>query len=38
MAGGYGINIGKTVQVQVQMQMNTYKVALAYWRKWQNKQ
>ncbi len=32
MAGGYGINLDETVQVQ----MNTYKVALAYWRKWQN--
>ena len=31
MAGGYGINIDETVQVQV----NTYKVALEYWRKWQ---
>ena len=34
MAGGYGINIDETVQVQ----MNTYKVAQAYWRKWQNVQ
>jgi len=31
MAGGYGVNIDDTVQVQ----MNTYKVALAYWRQWQ---
>ena len=30
MAGGYGINIDDTVQVQ----MNTYRVALEYWRKW----
>ena len=30
MAGGYGINIDETVQVQV----NTYRVALDYWRKW----
>lgn len=30
MAGGYGINIDQTVQVQV----NTYQVALAYWKKW----
>ena len=34
MAGGYGINIDETVQVQ----MNTYKVAQAYWLKWQNAQ
>ena len=32
MAGGYGIDIDETVQVQ----MNTYKVGLEYWRKWQN--
>ena len=31
MAGGYGVNIDETVQVQ----MNTYKVALAYWQQWQ---
>jgi acetoin utilization deacetylase AcuC-like enzyme len=31
MAGGYGVNIGETVQVQV----NTYKVAFEYWKKWQ---
>jgi acetoin utilization deacetylase AcuC-like enzyme len=31
MAGGYGVNIDETVQVQ----MNTYRVALEYWRKWQ---
>jgi len=31
MAGGYGVNIDDTVQVQ----MNTYKVALAYWQQWQ---
>jgi len=30
MAGGYGIDIDETVQVQ----MNTYRVALEYWRKW----
>ena len=30
MAGGYGRNIDETVQVQV----NTYRVALEYWRKW----
>ena len=30
MAGGYGVNIDETVQVQ----MNTYRVALEYWRKW----
>ena len=32
MAGGYGVNIDETVQVQ----MNTYRVALAYWQKWQS--
>jgi acetoin utilization deacetylase AcuC-like enzyme len=32
MAGGYGLKIDETVQVQ----MNTYRVALEYWRKWQN--
>ena len=31
MAGGYGVNIDDTVQVQ----MNTYRVALAYWERWQ---
>ncbi|MDB5964636.1 MAG: histone deacetylase superfamily [Polaromonas sp.] len=30
MAGGYGVNIDETVQVQ----MNTWRVALDYWRKW----
>jgi acetoin utilization deacetylase AcuC-like enzyme len=30
MAGGYGVNIDDTVQVQ----MNTCRVALAYWRRW----
>jgi acetoin utilization deacetylase AcuC-like enzyme len=32
MAGGYGVKIDETVQVQV----NTYQVALAYWSRWQN--
>ena len=32
MAGGYGRNIDDTVQVQV----NTYRVALEYWRRWQS--
>ncbi len=32
MAGGYGENIADTVQVQ----MNTYRVAYAYWLRWQN--
>jgi acetoin utilization deacetylase AcuC-like enzyme len=32
MAGGYGVNIDETVQVQ----MNTWQVALQYWRKWKN--
>jgi acetoin utilization deacetylase AcuC-like enzyme len=31
MAGGYGIKIEETVQVQV----NTYRVAFEYWRRWQ---
>ena len=31
MAGGYGVNIDETVQVQ----LNTYRVALAYWQRWQ---
>ena len=31
MAGGYGVNINETVQVQV----NTYRVAYEYWRRWQ---
>jgi acetoin utilization deacetylase AcuC-like enzyme len=36
MAGGYGNNIDETVQVQ----LNTYRVAVAYaakWQSWQNK-
>jgi acetoin utilization deacetylase AcuC-like enzyme len=32
MAGGYGVQIEETVQVQV----NTYTVALQYWRRWQS--
>jgi acetoin utilization deacetylase AcuC-like enzyme len=32
MAGGYGKDLDNTVQVQV----NTYRVAYAYWRRWQN--
>jgi acetoin utilization deacetylase AcuC-like enzyme len=32
MAGGYGTNIDNTVQVQ----FNTWRVATAYWRRWQN--
>lgn len=32
MAGGYGVNINETVQVQV----NTYRIALEYWRRWQS--
>ncbi|MFM9902725.1 MAG: histone deacetylase [Polaromonas sp.] len=31
MAGGYGVKMEDTVQVQV----NTYRVALAYWQRWQ---
>ncbi|HPH14112.1 MAG TPA: histone deacetylase [Burkholderiaceae bacterium] len=33
MAGGYGVNIAETVQVQT----NTYKVAVSYWLRWQNR-
>ncbi|HOZ64075.1 MAG TPA: histone deacetylase [Burkholderiaceae bacterium] len=33
MAGGYGVNIAETVQVQ----MNTYRVAVSYWLRWQNR-
>jgi len=32
MAGGYGHDIATTVQVQ----MNTFGIALEYWRRWQN--
>ena len=32
MAGGYGVNIDDTVQVQ----MNTYRVAIEYWNKWKS--
>lgn len=32
MAGGYGESLEDTVQVQV----NTYRVAYAYWQRWQN--
>jgi len=32
MAGGYGVNIEDTVQVQ----RTTYQVALSYWRRWQS--
>ena len=31
MAGGYGVKMEDTVQVQV----NTYRVALSYWQRWQ---
>lgn len=31
MAGGYGVKIEETVQVQ----LNTYRVALDYWQRWQ---
>jgi acetoin utilization deacetylase AcuC-like enzyme len=30
MAGGYGVNIDETVQVQI----NTWRVALEYWKRW----
>ena len=33
MAGGYGVKIEETVQVQ----LNTYRTALAYWQRWQNR-
>ncbi len=33
MGGGYGVKIEETVQVQV----NTYRVALAYWQRWQDR-
>jgi acetoin utilization deacetylase AcuC-like enzyme len=33
MGGGYGVKIEETVQVQV----NTYRVALAYWQRWQHR-
>jgi acetoin utilization deacetylase AcuC-like enzyme len=32
MAGGYGHDLAQTVQVQV----NTFRVALGYWQRWQN--
>lgn len=32
MAGGYGVNIEDTIQVQ----LNTYRLGLAYWQRWQN--
>ena len=32
MGGGYGHDLATTVQVQV----NTYRVALSYWQRWQN--
>jgi acetoin utilization deacetylase AcuC-like enzyme len=34
MAGGYGARIEDTVQAQV----NTYRIAASYWRRWQNAQ
>ena len=33
MAGGYGVDIEDTVQVQV----NTFAVAAAHWQRWQNR-
>jgi acetoin utilization deacetylase AcuC-like enzyme len=33
MAGGYGVRIEETVQVQI----NTFRVANEYWRRWQNR-
>jgi acetoin utilization deacetylase AcuC-like enzyme len=30
MAGGYGVDIAETVQIQ----LNTYRVALEYWKRW----
>ncbi|HSV52824.1 MAG TPA: histone deacetylase, partial [Burkholderiaceae bacterium] len=32
MAGGYGVKIEETVQVQV----NTWRTAVEYWQRWQN--
>jgi len=32
MGGGYGVDLAQTVQVQ----LNTYRVALSYWQRWQN--
>lgn len=32
MAGGYGVKIEETVQVQI----NTWRTAVEYWRRWQN--
>lgn len=32
MAGGYGVKIEETVALQ----LNTYRVALSYWQRWQN--
>ena len=34
MGGGYGVKIEETVQVQV----NTYRVALGYWQRWRDRQ
>ena len=31
MAGGYGVKIEETVQIQ----LNTYRIALTYWQRWQ---
>lgn len=33
MAGGYGQRIEETVQIQ----LNTYRIALSYWRRWQSR-
>lgn len=33
MGGGYGLDIAETVQVQ----LNTYRIALEYWQRWQRK-
>lgn len=33
MAGGYG----KSIEMTVQLQFNTWRVALEYWRRWQNR-
>jgi hypothetical protein len=34
MAGGYGVRIEETVQVQ----LNTYRIALEYWERWRSAQ